>query len=314
MSGQAEHVMVCLSPSPTNRKNIDEAAKLATAFHAAQFTALYVSKSPENSLPVEEQKRLQNNIRYAEDLGAAISTVIGENISFQIAEFARISGVTKIVIGRSNTRRYHFWDKQTVTEQLISIAPNIDIYIIPDSKANIKENQRKRFAQQIIPTGKDILITAGMLFAMTLLSLAFSRLGFTESNIITVYILGVLLNAILTRSHFCSLISSFCSVLFFNYYFTEPRFTFHAYEPGYSVTFVIMLIASLLTGSLAYRLKDNARESARGAYRTKVLFDTNQLLQKSRSYYDVLQVMANQAILLLDKDIIIYPVENNKVG
>ena len=27
MSGQAEHVMVCLSPSPTNRKNIDEAAK-----------------------------------------------------------------------------------------------------------------------------------------------------------------------------------------------------------------------------------------------------------------------------------------------
>ena len=51
MSGQAEHVMVCLSPSPTNRKNIDEAAKLATAFHAAQFTALYVSKSPENKEP-----------------------------------------------------------------------------------------------------------------------------------------------------------------------------------------------------------------------------------------------------------------------
>ena len=74
----------------TNRKNIDEAAKLATAFHA-QFTALYVSKSPENSLPMEEQKRLQNNIRYAEDLGAAITTVIGENISFQIAKFARIS-------------------------------------------------------------------------------------------------------------------------------------------------------------------------------------------------------------------------------
>ena len=160
---------------PQTGRILMSAAKLATAFHAAQFTALYVSKSPENSLPVEEQKRLQNNIQYAEDLGAAITTVIGENISFQIAEFTRISGVTKIVIGRSNTRRYHFWDKQTVTEQLISIAPNIDIYIIPDSKANIKENQRKRFAQQIIPTGKDILITTGMLFAMTLLSLAFRQ-------------------------------------------------------------------------------------------------------------------------------------------
>jgi Osmosensitive K+ channel histidine kinase len=309
----AEHVLVCLSPSPTNRKIIDAAAKLAKAFHA-QFTALYVSKPQERNLLPEEQTRLQNNIRYAEDLGAAITTVIGENISFQIAEFARISGVTKIVIGRSNTGRYHFWERQTITEQLIAIAPNIDIYIIPDSKTTIKENRKKRLAGQFVPTGKDLVITACMLLAVTGLGLCFSMLGFTESNIITVYILGVLLSAVLTRSHLCSLISSLSSVLLFNYFFTEPRFTFHAYEPGYSVTFIIMLIAALLTGSLAYRLKDNARESARSAYRTKVLFDTNQLLQKSRTYNDVLQVMANQIILLLDKDVIIYPVESEKLG
>lgn len=308
-----EHVLVCLSSSPTNRKIIDEAAELAKAFQA-QFTALYVSKSQEDLLSLDEQNRLHNNIRYAEDKGAAITTVIGENISFQIAEFARISGVTKIVIGRSNTRRYHFWESQTVTEQLIASASNIDIYIIPDYKSQIKGNHKKRLADQIIPTWKDLLVTAGMLVIMTGLGLCFSGLGFTEANIITVYILGVLLSAILTRSHFCSLISSFCSVLLFNYFFTEPRFTFHANEHGYSVTFVIMLIASLLTGSLAYRLKDNARESARAAYRTKVLFDTNQLLQKSRSYDDVLQVMANQVILLLDKDVIIYPVEDRKLG
>lgn len=312
-NGVTEHVLVCLSPSPTNRRIIDEAAELANAF-GAQFTALYVSKSQENLLPEEEQERLQNNMRHAEDRGAAITTVIGENIPFQIAEFARISGVTKIVIGRSNTGRYHFWEKQTVTEQLIAILPDIDIYIIPDYKSQVKENRKKRLTGQMIPTWKDLVITAGMLVLVTGLGLCFSKLGFTESNIITVYILGVLLSAVLTRSHLCSLISSLCSVLLFNYFFTEPRFTFHAYEPGYSVTFIIMLIAALLTGSLAYRLKDNARESARSAYRTKVLFDTNQLLQKSRSYDDVLQVLANQVILLLDMDVVIYPMEGGKLG
>lgn len=312
-NGVTEHVLVCLSPSPTNRRIIDEAAELANAF-GAQFTALYVSKSQENLLPEEEQERLQNNMRHAEDRGAAITTVIGENIPFQIAEFARISGVTKIVIGRSNTGRYHFWEKQTVTEQLIAILPDIDIYIIPDYKSQVKENRKKRLTGQMIPTWKDLAITAGMLVLVTGLGLCFSKLGFTESNIITVYILGVLLSAVLTRSHLCSLISSLCSVLLFNYFFTEPRFTFHAYEPGYSVTFIIMLIAALLTGSLAYRLKDNARESARSAYRTKVLFDTNQLLQKSRSYDDVLQVLANQVILLLDMDVVIYPMEGGKLG
>ncbi|MCR5100137.1 MAG: DUF4118 domain-containing protein [Butyrivibrio sp.] len=310
--GSKEHVLVCLSSSPTNRRIIYEASELAKAFNA-DFTALYVNNAQEDALPYEEEIRLQNNIRYAEDNGATITTVIGENISFQIAEFARISGVTKIVIGRSNTSRYHFWQWQTVTDQLISIAGDIDIYIIPDSKTEIKTGHNWKFAEQIIPTWKDLLITALLLIGMTGLGICFSNLGFTESNIITVYILGVLISSILTRSHLCSLISSFCSVLLFNYFFTEPRLTFHAYEPGYSVTFFIMLIAALLTGSLAYRLKDNAGESARAAFRTKVLFDTNQLLQKSRTVDEVLSVTANQVILLLNCDVIIYPVNGDRL-
>ncbi len=305
----SEHVLVCLSPSPSNRRIIDEAAEMAKAFNAS-FTALYVQKSQDDFLLPADEARLQNNIRLAEDKGAIITTVIGENVPFQIAEFARISGVTKIVIGRSNTGRYHFWERQTLTDQLIAIAPNIDIYIIPDSKIEIKVNRSSRLAEQIIPTPKELLITALLLAAATIVGICFSRLGFTESNIITVYILGVLITATLTRSHFCSLLSSFCSVLFFNYFFTEPKLTFHAYEPGYSVTFIIMLAAAILTGSLAHRLKDNARESARAAYRTKVLFDTNQLLQKSREVDDVLSVIAKQIILLLNWDVIIYPVED----
>ncbi len=305
-SNHAEHVLVCLSSSPSNRRIIDEASELAKAFKA-EFTALYVQKSQENSLSSEDEMRLQNNIRYAEDKGATITPVIGENIHFQIAEFARVSSVTKIVIGRSNTRRYHFWERQTLTDQLILIDPNIDIYIIPDSKVDIKETHRTKLAEQIIPTAKELLITAAILVCTTFFGICFSRLGFTESNIIMIYILGVLICAILTTSHFCSLISSFCSVLLFNYFFTEPKLSLHAYEPGYTVTFVIMFAAALLTGSLAYRLKDNARESARAAFRTKVLFDTNQLLQKCRTAGDVYEVMANQVILLMDRDVIIYP-------
>ena len=76
-----QHILVCLSSSPSNKRIIDEAANLANAFHA-EFTALYVSNVRENSLNEVDRVRLQNNIRYAEDKGAEITTVIGENISF----------------------------------------------------------------------------------------------------------------------------------------------------------------------------------------------------------------------------------------
>lgn len=176
------------------------------------------------------------------------------------------------------------------------------------------QTNNKRLAGPVIPTCKDLVITAALLVGETALGLCFRKLGFTESNIITVYIFGVLINSILTQSHLCSFISSLCSVLLFNYFFTAPWLTFHAYEPGYYVTFIIMLIVALLTGSLAHRLKANAIESSRDAYRTKVLFDTNQLLQKCRSDDDLLQVTARQVILLLDRDVIIYPVDEDNLG
>ena len=170
------------------------------------------------------------------------------------------------------------------------------------------------FLKMMRPSGKDILLTVLLLAGVTLVGSLFQHLGFTESNIITVYLLGVLVNAMITRSHLSSLISSFGSVLLFNYFFTEPRLTFHAYEPGYPITFAIMLIASLLTGSLANKLKDAAKQSARAAYRTKVLFDTNQLLQKAHSDEEVIRITASQVILLLNRDIIIYPVEKEVLG
>lgn len=182
----------------------------------------------------------------------------------------------------------------TITEQLAETVPYIDMYIIP--------------------SWKDIFFTIVTLTLVTVVCILFDRIGFTEADIITVYILGVLINSVITKSHLCSFIDSVGSVLLFNYLFTEPKLTFQAYEPGYSVTFVIMFVAALITGTLANRLKENAKQSAQAAYRTKVLFDTNQLLQKARSEDEVVEVIANQVLLLLERNVVVYPVDDNGLG
>lgn len=81
---------------------------MANAFKGA-FTALFVETPDYQVMPEEDVKRLRSNMRLAEQLGAKIETVYGEDISYQIAEFARLSGVSKIVIGRSSaTRKAYF--------------------------------------------------------------------------------------------------------------------------------------------------------------------------------------------------------------
>ena len=88
--------------------------------------------------------------------------------------------------------------------------------------------------------GESVLV----LLCATLLGYLFYTVGFTEANIITVYILGVVILSVITTNRFCSLVASIASVLIFNFLFTEPRFTFRFVDPGYYVTFLIMFFAS----------------------------------------------------------------------
>ena len=106
---------------------------------------------------------------------------------------------------------------------------------------------------------------AGILIAATLVGLLFSGLKIPEANIIAVYILGVLIISIITSSWMYSFLASVISVLACNFLFTIPRFTLRAYDPSYPVTFGIMFLVALITGSLASRMKEYARESAQAA-------------------------------------------------
>ena len=307
-----ERILVCLSSSPSNQKVINAAARMTEAFHAV-LTAIYVKPANYESIPAADKLRLQNNIEFAEQNGATIITIVGNDVPVQIAEYARISGTTKIVVGRSGAKRQHFWSKAPLTEQIILNAPNVDVYIIPDSSADIKQQSHKlNLTSRIRPTWRDSFITLLLLTASTGVGLLFTLFGFSEANIITVFILGVLIIAVFTVSPIYSIVSSLASVLLFNWFFIEPKLSFHTYEPEYAVTFGIMLISSLITGTLANKLKENARQSSREAFRAKVLFDTNQLLQKAECPEDVTQITAQQVKTLLDRDVYVFPLTQDK--
>lgn len=309
-----EHILVCLSAAPSNARIIRTAARMANAFRGS-FTALFVETPDFDAADEQDKKRLRDNMRLAQQLGAKIETVYGDDVPFQISEFARLSGVSKVVIGRSIVAEKRLFNKPALTEKLIANAPNLDIYIIPDATADMPYHRKKKNRGDTFVTSlRDLLISIVILVAATLIGFAFSRLGFTEANIITVYILGVLIISVVTTHRVYSLISSIVSVLIFNFFFTVPRFTFLAYEQGYPVTFLIMFLAALLTGTLAVKLKNHARQSAWAAYRTKILFDTNQLLQQAEGKEAITTATAGQLTKLLGRNIVIYLSDNGRLG
>lgn len=300
-----EHILVCISSSPTNAKVIRTAARMAAAFKG-RLTALYIETSDYIRMDQKSLNTLSENMHLAQQFGARVEAVCGDDIAYQISEYARLSNVSKIVLGRSQTKK-HLFSKPSLVEQLTFAAPYLDIYIIPVKGTSVYRYQKYKEKPQFVL--KDFLICICVIIAITFIGYLFQNFGFSEANIITVYILGVLMISIMTSQRIYSIVSSFLSVLVFNFFFTNPYFTFQAYDSGYPVTFVIMFLAAFITSGLAVQMKNSAKRAAQTAYRTKILLDTNQLVQKEKNKKGIIDVTCHQLMKLLNKDIIFYPVD-----
>ena len=302
-----EHILVGLSSAPSNARIIRTAATMAAAF-GCKFTALFVRTPGYDAMSDENKERLRTNTELAKSLGATVETVFGDDVSYQIAEYARLSGVTKIVVGRSAATRKHPWGKPTLTEKLTAIAPNLDIHIIPDASVDgsYKPQKAKRKVD-LKTTCRDWALTLGILILATVLSFGFSRVGFTEANIIAVYLLAALLTSMVTSTRSSYVLSAIGGVLVFNFFFTTPKFSLRVYEHGAPLTFLIMIVAALIVGTLTDRLKSQVKQSTQAAYRTNLLFETSQMLQKATSDDKIFQTVRTQVSKLLDRHASVLP-------
>ena len=131
------------------------------------------------------------------------------------------------MIGRSSATRKSIFSKPTLTEKLIANAPNLDVHIIPDAggkNAAYRAKKARRKSKSVFSVS-DLLKNVAILILASCIGMLFRQLGVAEANIITVYVLGVLVTSVVTRHRIYSLISSIVSVLVFNFFFTNPQFT-----------------------------------------------------------------------------------------
>ena len=139
-----EHIAVCISPSPTNAKVIRTAARMANAFQA-DLTAVFVETSSFEQAQERTKQAVYDNMKLAKQFGARPVVLFGDDIAYQIAEYAKTSGVSKVVLGRTSMVRKRIWlFEKSLIERLTEQAPNLDVYVIPDAKAmGMKRNRRR---------------------------------------------------------------------------------------------------------------------------------------------------------------------------
>lgn len=137
-----------------------------------------------------------------------------------------------------------------------------------------------------------LLLVTLFLGTASMIGYLFQKLEFSETNIVIVYILFVLLSARLTSGYFYGILSSIASMFAYNYLFTEPYFTFQVNDPGYIITFIIMTITAVITSALTSRVKQNAVESSRKEIETRALYQLTNHLTDAIDMHDIAKITA----------------------
>lgn len=295
------HVLVCISASPTSRTVIRTASASVSAY-GCRFSALYVK----TDLDEKNREQLNENLSFAESCGAKIF-VLEKNSLQEINAFASNSGITDIYIGKSGSKR-SLMRNGTMIERLVHALPGARLHVVPDEDVVLKPSN---IVRQNTPRFnlRDILITIGVMTIATLISIAVFESDINNANIVTIYILAVLVAAVLTADRIYGIVAALLYILVFNVLFVEPYFSLRV-AGDYMVTYLVTMVSAILTGTLASRMKCSMAAANENATQTRVLLECSELLQHARNEEDIITTVADQLVRLLKRAIIYYPVED----
>ena len=303
-----EKILVCLGTSPTNQKVIRTASKMAQAFHG-EFTALYVENSDSQELDLKAFQQLKKNISLAKELQANIVSTSGDDIAYQISQYAKTAGVSKLVLGRSYQKKSIF-NKPTIVDKLTKLSPNLDIYIIPDNNSSKQNLNSVKYQYQNFFrfSTRDSSISISTLLIITILAYFAQIVGFDITTIILLYVLSSCIIGSLTLLSIYSFVIPFINVCLINYLFIDPKYSLEIISSEYVVVLIVMIVVSFIINVLNFKLKKEKNSASLRAYSMEVLLETSQKLQQAKTYNDIMKETCVQLNKWLKRIIIFYPV------
>ena len=308
LKSPAEKLLVCVGPSASSANLINSAKKMAASLNAKWF-AVYVETPKMLMLPEAERNRAADNLRLAEQLGAETFTLTGRDIAEELIDFARQRNITKIVAGKPRRSLWKSILLRSPVDQLVRIGGEIDVYIITGEPGEYREPtyviRPKRIPLSDYGTGLLFFILAtGLCFLM--------YPYFHLSNLIMVYLLGVMLTATCCGRGPAILIS-LLSVLAFDFFFVPPRFSFTVEEAQYIVTFIVMFLVALVISHLSTMMRRQAEVARLQERQAAAMHGLSRQLASTRGMEKILGVAVQYISEIFDCQVmVLQPDERGK--
>jgi two-component system sensor histidine kinase KdpD len=278
-----ERLLVCVGPGPDAPALVRGAARLAASLRA-DWIAVYVETPKLQRLPDARRERTLNALKLAAELGGETATLAGNDAVAALIGYARVRNVSKLVAGASSRTGFARWLRRPLGERIAERAGDLDLTLIGAPRAS-DASVRHAPLDAGASAWRDALgavrerrsppaAYGGALAICAAITVVASQLAnhIDLTNLVMLYLLGVIFTAAkLGRGP--GVVLSFLSVAAFDFFFVPPRMSLSVTDTQYLLTFLGMLLTSLVISHLTSSLRREASVARRREQRTGAMYE-----------------------------------------
>jgi len=125
--GVRERIAVGISSSPAAQYLIARAGRMSQRIDAELYV-IYVDIGVDES--PQDKRSLEQNIQFAENLGAKVVRTKGKSVAEEVAKVVREKHITQVVFGRSAQTGWRRYLYLSVIHKFLRDAPPVDVHIV----------------------------------------------------------------------------------------------------------------------------------------------------------------------------------------
>jgi len=211
-----------------------------------------VTVQPRTAMDAAWQLEIDRAFALARRLGGDTALLHGGNVADALLDFAAQSGTSTLVLGRTRERPLARMFNRTLTQRLLQRGAHYELVIVSSADARARARRQSRQPMRWLRRYDFVyaVVTAAAAVAVAWLLQRWTDID----DLSMVFIVAVVLVASRARM-VAAVLAALLSFFAYNYFFIEPRFTFNISARQGVVTVCLFLIAALVAGRLASRLR-----------------------------------------------------------
>lgn len=298
-------LLVGISTNKITEKILLIAHRMATDLEA-EWYAVHVESPQQVKRSERARNQLYRNIHLAEELGAKVVTLSGDNIADEVIKFAKQKNVTLIITGLSQRSRLQEIFKGSVLNKLVKNSSPINVLVVGD------EDQAKLPQAHISnkPTNYNYYGFACINVIITaLIAWSFSK-WLSSYNILLLMLLPTIASGIILGTNI-GLFATLLALGIVDFFFVPPTFSFAITDIKILPSFVLFAAISLGIGWLSKLIRWRA-VSARARERfIYALYHFSREMMIAENLDDILTRAVKSIAEAFESDVIILLPDSN---